>query len=110
MTMICTDIKFCGFHPTLATQKYIEDRLNYVLKEAPSGTCYNLILSKKDSIFKGIVTLISSARKYVVVAYGNSIDEVLRKIMKQIKKKFQKIKCPRFHRENFGFHFQPEVS
>lgn len=99
------DLKFFGINPSAATQKYIYEKFSNSLKEAPFGTTYKINLSKKDFIFKVVVIITSSAREYIAVAHGSTLDEALKKSTAQIKKKFQRIKCPRFHRNRFQHTF-----
>lgn len=93
-------IKFQGFHPSDFTRSYLNDKMSAIYDEAPYGSTLRATFTRKGPLFKGVITIYSSAGKFFAVASGNKLKEVTNKLIEQIRKQLDRWKSQRFPRES----------
>lgn len=89
-------IKYQGFHPSDFTKTFLQSLLSEIHEESPAGSTLKADFSRKDHIFKAIISIHSSAGKFFAVASGRKLREVTDKIVDQIRKQLDKWKSARF--------------
>lgn len=89
-------LKFQGFHPSEHTRLFLDEKINLLHEEAPYGATLNAVFTRKGRIFKGVVTISSTAGKFVAVAQGTKLNVTANKIISQIRKQIDKWKSLRF--------------
>ena len=89
-------IKYQGFHPSDFTKTFLQSLLSELYEESPSGSTMTADFSRKDNVFKAIISIRSSAGKFFAVASGRKLREVTDKIIDQIRKQLDKWKSTRF--------------
>ena len=94
-------IKFIGFTPSTLMRSFVEEKIVEIQKEATPKCILNVVFTKKDHMLKGVVTLHTSSGIFIAVAHGGRLDIVTIKILKQLRKKIDKWKMPKFHQERF---------
>ncbi|MGZ3774067.1 MAG: hypothetical protein ACXVCY_08700 [Pseudobdellovibrionaceae bacterium] len=92
--------KFQGFHPSDFTRSYLNDKINALLEESPYGSDLKATFTRQGHLFKGVVTIYSSAGKFFAVASGTKLKEVMQKLVEQIRKQLDRWKSQRFRRES----------
>ncbi len=92
-------IKFICFTPSAFMRSSIQEKITEIQKEAPCGCHFNIVFTKKDHLLKGVITLHSSTGRFIAVARGGRLDILTIKLMSQIRKKIDKWKTPKFHKE-----------
>lgn len=93
-------IKFQGFHPSDFTLSYLDDKMAHLQEEAPHGAHIEATFTRKDSSFKGIVTIFSPAGKFFAVASGSKLKDVTHKLNEQIRKQLAKWKSKTHKKES----------
>lgn len=95
-------LQFRGFHPSQFTQAYLNQKLSELYEAAPYGAHMDATFFRKDRSLKGVLTIYSSAGKFLAVASGRRVKEVTKKLMEQIRKQLSKWKSERFSKKNFA--------
>lgn len=93
-------IKFQGFHPSDFTRSYLDDKMALLQDEAPRGAHMEASFTRRDSAFKGVVTIFSPAGKFFAVASGTKLKEVTHKLNEQIRKQLAKWKSKAHRKES----------
>jgi hypothetical protein len=93
-------VKFQGFHPSNFTRSYLSDKLSAVYDEAPYGSTLKATFTRRDHVFKGVVTIYSSAGKFFAVASGNKLKEVTHKLTEQLRRQLDRWRSKRFRHES----------
>lgn len=89
-------IKYQGFHPSDFTKTFLQGLLSELHEESPSGSTLKADFSRKDHVFKAVISIHSSAGKFFAVASGRKLREVTDKIIDQIRKQLDRWKSARF--------------
>lgn len=89
-------LKFQGFHPSDFTRSYVDNKIQALHEEAPYGATIKAAFTRKDHLFKGAITIYSSAGKFFAIASGRKFKEVNHKLIEQIRKQLKKWKSKRF--------------
>lgn len=97
-------LKFQGFQPSDFTHSYLSDRMDAIHDESPYGSTLKAIFTRKDKLFKGMVTIYSSAGKFFAVASGHRLHDVTHKLTERIRRQLDRWKSRRFDRESLR-HF-----
>lgn len=92
-------LKFQGFHPSDFTRSYLNDKIGALHEEAPNGSTLQATFTRKDHLFKGVVTIYSSAGKFFAVASGSKLKEVTHRLIEQLRKQLDRWKSQRFQHE-----------
>ncbi|MFN3454720.1 MAG: hypothetical protein ACK41T_07125 [Pseudobdellovibrio sp.] len=103
-------MQFQGFHPTDFTRNLLNGTLTEIREEAPTGANVKGTFSRKDRMFKGIITIYSSAGKFFATATGKKLKDVQHKLMQQMRRQLNRWKSERFHRPNADELTQPSQS
>lgn len=93
-------LKIQGFHPTEFTRSYLNDKISAIHDEAPYGSTLKAVFTRRNHLFKGVVTIYSSAGKFFAVASGSRLRDVMHKLTEQIRKQLDKWKSQRFEHES----------
>lgn len=94
-------IKFQGIHPSSFTRSYLKDKMDAIQDESPYGSNLNATFSRRNHLFKGIVTIHSSHGKFFAAASGTKLKEVTHSLMDQIRKQLGRWKAQRFRPSKF---------
>lgn len=94
-------IKFHGFHPSDFSRSYLEMKMSEMHDAAPYGANLKATFTRKHAVFKGVVTIYSSAGRFFAVASGRKLKSVTHKLVDQLRKQLEKWKSERFHNESF---------
>lgn len=89
-------LKFQGFYPSDFTRAYVDDKMCAIHEEAPYGSTLKATFSRSDHLFRGVVTIYSSAGKFFAMATGTKLKEVTQKIVEQLRKQLNRWKSQRF--------------
>lgn len=103
---------FQGFHPSEFTRAYLGDKLSAIHLEAPYGSNLKAVFTRKDRLFKGVVTISSSAGRFFAMASGYKIREVTHRLVSQMRRKLNKWKSQRFDNgslKNIVYQFEERV-
>jgi hypothetical protein len=93
-------LKFQGFHPSDFTRSYLNDKMSAIHDEAPYGSSLHATFTRRDHLFKGVVTIYSSAGKFFAIASGSKLKEVSHRLVEQIRKQLDRWKSQRFCHES----------
>lgn len=93
-------LKFQGFHPSDFTRSYLNDKMSAIRDEAPYGSNLQATFTRRDHLFKGVITIYSSAGKFFAVASGTKLKEVTHKLIEQMRKQLDRWKSQRFQHES----------
>lgn len=93
-------LKFQGFHPSDFTRSYLNDKMSAIHEETPYGSTLHATFRRKGHLFKGVVTIYSSAGKFFAVASGNKLKEVTNRLIEQLRKQLDRWKSQRFQHES----------
>lgn len=107
------NLKFQGFHPSSFARSYMADRFSILHEEAPYGSHVQATISRRDHLFKGVVTIYSSAGKFFATASASRLRDVTQKLIDQIRKQLDRWKTRRFQvatRHKSQFHRSPGAS
>ena len=91
-------LKFQGFHPSEFTRSYLGDKMSAIQDWAPYGSTLKATFTRNDRLFKGVVTIYSSAGKFFAIASGHKLKEVTHKLVQQIHRQLDRWKEKRFER------------
>lgn len=89
-------LKYQGFHPSDFTRAYLDEKMSAIREEAPYGSHLHATFTRQAHIFKGVVTIYSSAGKFFAVAESTRLKEVTHKLMDQLRRQLNKWKSERF--------------
>lgn len=89
-------IKFQGLHPSEFTRSYLTDKLSSLREEAPYGANIQAVFSRQDHLFKGRISIHSSAGKFFATASDSKLKDVTQKLIEQIRKQLGRWKERRF--------------
>lgn len=104
-------LKFQGFHPSDFTRSYLNDKMRAIQDGSPYGSNLQATFTRRDHLFKGVVTIYSSAGKFFAVASGTKLKEVTHKLLEQIRKQLDRWKSQRFQRDGLrGFKSEIETT
>lgn len=93
-------LKIQGFHPSEFTRSYLNEKISAIHDEAPYGSTLKAVFTRRNHLFKGVVTIYSSAGKFFAVASGSRLKDVTHKLIEQIRKQLDKWKSQRFEHES----------
>lgn len=89
-------LKYQGFHPSDFTRAYLDEKMSAIREEAPYGSLLHGTFTRHQHLFKGVVTIYSSAGKFFAVAESTKLKDVTQKLMVQLRKQLDKWKAERF--------------
>jgi len=93
-------IQYQGFHASEFTRSYLSERLDEIFDSAPYGANMKAVFTRKGHLFKGVVTIYSSAGRFFAVASGRKVRDVAHRLTGQIRKQLDKWKSSRFENES----------
>ncbi len=93
-------VKFHGFHASEFTKNYLEEKIDYVMLEAPHGATVRATFSHQGNEFKGHIAINSAAGNFFAIASGKKIKEATNKMIDQLHKQMEKKKSQRFGRDS----------
>lgn len=100
MFMDDLSIKFQGFHPSEFTRSYLNEKMSALHNGAPYGSRLKAVFTRDGHIFKGVVSIRSSAGKFFATASGSKLKEVTHRLVGQIRKQLSRWKSQRFERDS----------
>jgi hypothetical protein len=92
-------IHYNNIHPSKETKNYIETMMGEVFESSPYGSVLTACLSDRRGIVKGTLKINSSAGTFFTSTESNDLNEVARKLAKQIRRHLDKWKDKRFRIE-----------
>lgn len=94
-------LRFQGFTPSEFTRTYLSEKLSVIHEAAPYGSTLDANFTRKDNLFKGVVTIHSAAGKFFAVASGTRVKDVTHKLIEQIRRQLNRWKSRRFERRSY---------
>lgn len=98
MYMEDNQLKFQGFHPSDFTRSYLGEKMSAIQDWAPYGSTLKATFTRRDRLFKGVVSVSSSAGRFFAIASGHKLKEVTHKLTQQIQKQLSRWKEQRFEK------------
>jgi hypothetical protein len=96
-------LKFQGFHPSDYARDYLTSLMEELHDEAPYGATLQANFSRHGHVFRGVVTIYSSAGKFFAQANDNKLKEATRKMVAQIRRQLGKWKSSRFQKPEASY-------
>lgn len=100
-------IRFQGFKPSDFTQTFLHEKIGTLHEEAPYGSTFNAVFTRKGRLIKGVITIYSSVGRFFAVASGYRLREVANKLTDRMRRQLNRWKSRRFAGEldmNSGQH------
>ena len=92
-------VNYHGFHPSRYTQEYLESVLQEIQAESPHKATLKATFSRKDHSLKAVVQVCSSRGTFFASATGNALKDVTKKILMQMRKRFERSQTKKIHEE-----------
>jgi hypothetical protein len=93
-------IQYHGFHASEFTRAYMSERLDEIFDSAPYGANMKAVFTRKGRLFKGVITIYSSAGRFFAAASGRKVRDVAHRLTSRIRKQLDKWKSSRFENES----------
>lgn len=103
-------VHFYGFSPSDFSREYLTNKLAAIQDEAPYGAQVRAVFSRRQNIFKGVITIHSAVGKFLAVSSGQKLKMVTQNLSDQLRRQIDRWKARRFERislKNFTLKDSP---
>lgn len=94
-------VQFQGFRPGEFTRSHLEGKLNELHSKSPYGSIVRAIFTRNGDRLKATLRIMSSVGTFEAFSEGQRLNDVSRRLFKQVLNKIDRWKATRYRR---NFH------